>query len=278
MLEKLVEYWLDNANERGYQPVFTQIILAQGHRVMHSTRHSAIEFGKDIITIDRDGTPCAFQLKGNPGSRLTLAQHREIAGQLNELVNQPIVYPGVPTRIWHKSYLVTNGEVEEEVQRAIDDFNRGQERAGYPDRKLEMISRGSLLKWIIDLGDALWPSQVESGQPLIELLAARGDGEFRFLPLHHLFQSILLLDDKSPDKAIPASDLRRRCISAALITELALHSYRHKQNHLAVAYAWTMCCLYLVAACERQGKSFGRNAKDIFSVAKTAAFDALAAR
>ena len=275
MLEKLAEYWLDSANERGYQSVFLQALLANGHRVIHSTRHSAIEYGKDVVTIDSNGTPCAFQLKGNPGTRLTLKQYRKIAGQLNELVNQPIVYPGVPKSKWHKSYLVTNGEIEEEVQRAIDDFNEGQDRAGFNDRKLEIISRGTLLKWVIDLGTSLWPSEVETSRPLVQLMAEDGKGEFEFQALHQLYISILALDDEKPTAPMPASQLKRRCTSAALITELALHSYRHKENHLAAINAWTMCCAYLIAACERQSKSFDRNASKIFEVSKTAAFEAL---
>ena len=70
--------------ERSYQAPFCQMLAADGHLVVHSTRHAAIEFGKDIITIGRDGVPCAFQLKGNPGSRLILRQLRDIRPQLLE--------------------------------------------------------------------------------------------------------------------------------------------------------------------------------------------------
>jgi hypothetical protein len=65
VIERLVEYWLDSASERSYQPAFVQILVSDGHRVLHSTRHSPIEFGKDVISIAPDGVPCAFQLKGN---------------------------------------------------------------------------------------------------------------------------------------------------------------------------------------------------------------------
>ena len=108
MLERLLEYWLDSVNERSYQAAFCQLLAAQGFKILHSTRHMPIEFGKDVIAVGPDGVTCAYQLKGNPGSRLTLNQFREIAPQLNELVTQRIIFPGL-RRGPHRSYLVTNG-------------------------------------------------------------------------------------------------------------------------------------------------------------------------
>ncbi len=82
MLERLIEYWLDSATERSYQPAFVQMLVGEGHQILHSTRHASIEFGKDIVSIAPDGVPCAYQLKGNPGGRLTGSQLRDIASQL----------------------------------------------------------------------------------------------------------------------------------------------------------------------------------------------------
>ena len=76
MLERLLEGWLDNATERAYQTPFCQMLVARGHKVIHNTRHAPTEFGKDVITVDPDGRVCAFQLKGNPSTRLTLHQFR----------------------------------------------------------------------------------------------------------------------------------------------------------------------------------------------------------
>ena len=85
MHERLVEGWLDSANERSYQAPFCQMLVADGHRIIHTTRHAPIEFGKDIITVNPDGVTCVFQLKGNPGGRLTLTQFNEIYAQLSQL-------------------------------------------------------------------------------------------------------------------------------------------------------------------------------------------------
>lgn len=174
MLERLLEHWLDSVNERTYQSAFCQLLAAQGYKILHSTRHMPLEFGKEVIALGHDGIPCAYQLKGNPGGRLTLAQYREIAPQLNELVTQAIVYPGIPN-LPHRSYLVTNGLVEEEVQRAIDDYNRRLLQLSIPeDQHLRIISRGDLLAQLIQYGSAIWPVEISPLNSLLELLVCEG--------------------------------------------------------------------------------------------------------
>lgn len=104
MLEKLLENWLDSASEKSYQSSFVQMLAAQDYCVLHSTRHCALEYGKDIIAIAPDGTPCAFQLKGHPGGRLGLKEFRSnLQQQLIQLMSQPIEFPGVSEGVAHRS-------------------------------------------------------------------------------------------------------------------------------------------------------------------------------
>ena len=67
MIARLIEDWWDSASERAYQTAFCQMLAARGHQILHSTRHSPLEFGKDVISICPEGQACAFQLKGCPG-------------------------------------------------------------------------------------------------------------------------------------------------------------------------------------------------------------------
>ena len=174
MQERLIEHWLDSIGERGYQAAFVQMLAGEGHTVVHSTRHSPIEFGKDVISVDADGVPCAFQLKGNPGARLTLTQWREIMPQITELVEQPIVYPGIPDTP-HKCFIVTNGEVDEEVQRAVDDLNRGYERRKlHPNQRVFVVSRGTLLKWTNKHAGDYWPDDFSVHEKLIKMYNVDG--------------------------------------------------------------------------------------------------------
>lgn len=63
MIERVVENWLTSITERGYQIPFTQILTLEGHKVLYVSKHGQMEQGKDIITVDAQGHPCAFQLK-----------------------------------------------------------------------------------------------------------------------------------------------------------------------------------------------------------------------
>ena len=186
MNERLVENWLDSVNERTYQVPFCQLLCAKGHRILHSSRHSPIELGKDIISIAPDGVLCAYQLKGNPGTRLTLSQYREIEPQLLQLVNYSIPHPALPRTKKHRSYLVTNGFVEEETIHAINQMNEGFIRDGFFNRKLEVIQRGDLLRDFYDMGLNLWPSDLAEINLLLELIVSDGRGLIEKEKLHTL--------------------------------------------------------------------------------------------
>ena len=65
---------MDSQTERRYQPAFIQMLVSEGWAVLHNTRHSPIEFGKDVIAHNPSGVLHCFQLKGNPGSRVTKSE------------------------------------------------------------------------------------------------------------------------------------------------------------------------------------------------------------
>jgi hypothetical protein len=272
--ERLVENWLDSVNERVYQIPFCQILCAKGHRILHSSRHSPIEFGKDIISIAPDGVSCAYQLKGNPGSRLTLAQYRNIESQLFELINHPITHPSVPRRKPHRSYLVTNGLIEEETIQAINLMNAGLVRDGFPHRKLEVIQRGDILKECGELGLSLWPSELKEVTLLLELIVSDGRGHISTEKLHALLISILRLEEGKKEK-LKAENIRRRITSTALLIPVALKNYSLRENHFATVCAWVMFCSYAISACERYGVDFTRNASPSINIGLIAIKDAL---
>lgn len=244
MIEKLLENWLDSASERSYQPVFVQMLAAQGYRVIHSTRHAALEFGKDVLAIAPDGRGCAFQLKGHPGGKLGLREfQREIQPQLVQMASQAVVYPGFP-KGGHRSFLVSSGYFEEEVQRAVDDLNR----AGYRSR-IELISRGDLIKWANDLGTSLWPSELTEVRTLLELFLANPKNPGPVEKLADLLRHVLI--EGRGKRSLKKAELERRCASAALLAGIVSTSFLAARNHYAVVAAWTMFCVTTIGACAR---------------------------
>lgn len=269
MIEKLIENWLDSASERSYQAVFVQMLSAHGYRVVHSTRHTALEFGKDVLAIAPDGKGCAYQLKGNPGGRLGLNQFRqEIQPQLVQLMSQAVVFPGFPNEP-HRAYLVSNGYFEEEVQRAVSDLNLGP----YPS-KVSLISRGDLLAWCEKLGTSLWPSELGDDRLLLELFLSNPRDVLPTTMLSRLIGKLLALEPLEA-KFSGQPEFLRAITSAALLTGIATSRFAEAENHFAVASAWVLFAISIIAAGEKHGFKLREPALRTLRLAEAATVDAL---
>lgn len=271
MLEKLLENWLDSANERSYQSSFVQMLATQGYCVLHSTRHCGLEFGKDVIAIAPDGVPCAFQLKGNPGRRLGLNEFRsDLQPQLIQLISQPIIFPGIPEGMPHRSLLVSNGYFDEEVHRAVDDLNRGPYLS-----KLSLIGRGQLIAWANDLGVNLWPTEMSNIRDLLEVFLHDGRDLLPTKRLASMLEEMLAM--RLSDTPLKPAQLERSTHSAALITGVATHQFAKEDNHFAVASAWCLFAVSVIASHQRSGLKMNAKSKGALLLAEQAAKDSLVA-
>lgn len=271
MIEKLLENWLDNASERSYQAVFVQILSARGFQVIHSTRHTALEFGKDILAIDPEGTVCAYQLKGTPGGKLGLGAFRaEIQPQLVQLMTQCPVFPGIPEGV-HSSFLVNNGYFQEEVTHAIDTLNRNP---AFPS-KVTLIDRGHLLGWCKELGTSLWPSELQNTRDLLELFLCDPKDLLPTKKLASLLEALFELHQAEPI-VLKLSELERRAASAALLTGIATAPFAESSNHLAVAFAWTLFSTTLISAVEKHGQRLSGSLEQTLRLAELTIGDSLA--
>ena len=270
MIEKLIENWLDSASERSYQPVFVQILTARGYRVVHSTRHTVLEYGKDVLAIAPDGSGCAFQLKGNPGGRMGLNEfRRDIQPQLIQLISQPVVSPGFPSAS-HKSFLVSNGYFEEEVQRAVDDLNQGPYMSN-----IALISRGKLICWCQDIGTSLWPSELNDDRLLLELYLTNPKDVLPVGKLSRLIRKVLKLNSED-DRLSGKPEFNRVVSSAALLVGITTSGFAEADNHFAVVSAWTLFAVNIIAAGEKHGFELNGIALESLELAESATCDALA--
>ena len=247
MLEKVIENWLDKTTELSYQQPFCYMLSAEGHTIIHSTRHPAMELGKDIITIAPDETPCAYQLKtGN----ISLRKWRdEVSSQTDDLVCGQINHPSVDTSKYHRSYFVTNGRIEEEVSRAIDDRNRAWESQNQPYRRLETIVRGELFAKAKELGTDLWPSELNDTKTLLEMFLESGQGVLPKEKLASLFESTFQLDGEGePSEAY----CKRVMASAGLLCAIATSNFSNENNYVAEIEAWMLYISYVFALVERR--------------------------
>jgi hypothetical protein len=253
---------LDSSNERSYQAPFCQILSHRGYTILHSTRHHPIEFGRDIVALDADGTPCAFQLKGNPSGRLSLRQFRTVEIQLFELASHPLIFPGITTERRHRAALVTNGEVDEDVHLALRNLNQRLRRQRLP--QIELITRGRLLAWAKDLGVDLWPSELEHVSILLELLVENGRHLLPIGKFHNLVATSLGLN---APKRIPRPILQRRIHSAGVLVGIALKNFSASDNHWAIISGWVLYASYVIAACERFDVSYKNNGAGAVNIA-----------
>lgn len=263
MLERLLEFWLDSASERSYQPAFVQILVTEGYRVVHNTRHGPIEFGKDVVALSPKGELCLFQLKGNPRSRLTHAQLREIQPQLLELATYAPATPDLP-REPRRNFLVTNGEIDEEAELAINALNAGLIEKGYS--KIEIIRRGELLARAQAVGNALWPVSIASAGIVIQLLAQEGDDRLPRALFHELLSDTLNLRSETLKKA----EIDRSVPVAALLVSLGITKFAQRGNWLSCVESWLMFIAHVIAVHERTSHSFSATTKSSIEIARFA--------
>jgi hypothetical protein len=98
--------------------------------VVHVSSHNRVELGKDVLAVDKKGTPCAFQLKGGD---ITMTKWRDdVEKQMLDLAYGKVKHPSIDPSKRHRPFLVTNGQIDETVVRALGDVNETLEERGLP--------------------------------------------------------------------------------------------------------------------------------------------------
>jgi hypothetical protein len=251
VLERVLETWLDKANERSFQVPFCHSLAFEGYKVIHMSRHCGMELGKDILAIAPDGTPCAYQLKGVNGGKLTLGKWRDdLEKQMYALAMGQVVHPSISTKKPHRSYLVINGEFDEEVSRAIDDFNAARSRERNRHLRIYTIVKGELLDRFKRLQTDLWPTELSDTKTFLELFLETGKSSLPRPKLASLFESVLPFS-KGNGKAPSQQQCARSIASCAILCSTAISSFSNANNHVAEFEAWTLYLAYVLALAER---------------------------
>lgn len=244
MLERLVENWLTRTTERALEIPFCQMLTAEGHRVVHLSRHGPFEQGKDIISVDPNGLVCAYQLK-SIGPKLNQHQWEELVPQITRLVEIPVTHPSVIPGSPHEPFFVVNGELDEEVRREIADRNSAWTARNY--RPLRTIVRGELLTRLTTLQTAFWPSPLTFERDLLQLFLSDGRACLD-KPRHLSFLSRLVpLGEDAPEPR----ELPRSLASAAIFNTYALAPHTEADNHVAVVEGWTVFIALLTAVASK---------------------------
>ena len=230
MIERAIENWLINTNERNYQAPFCQVLLSQGHKIIYVSSHRPMEQGKDIITIDKDGGCCAYQLKTGD---IDLKKWREILGEVKELMELPVVHPSVDKSRLHKAFLVSNGEITDEVRIQIDQINEDNKRKDRKYSYLDVINGKALLREFIGAQGEFIPKELEDFDLFLKLFLADGTD---FLPKEKYFEFLnqVIFRDVRGQRANATNAIS----SSIIMLAYALHPYQVKENSYALFEAW----------------------------------------
>lgn len=231
MIERAIENWLTKTNERNYQAPFCQVLLHKGHKVIYVSSHRSMEQGKDIITVDNAGNPCAYQLKTGD---IDLKKWRDILGEVKELIELPIIHPSVDKSKRHKSFLVMNGEITDEVRIQIDQINEDNQRKERKYSYLDIIDGKMLLKEFVDAQGKFIPKELSDFNLFLNIYLSDGTG---FFPKGKYFS---ILDNTILVKTTNQTSEAFNAISSSIIvTAYLLNHFQIANNYYALFEAWT---------------------------------------
>ncbi|PWN06711.1 hypothetical protein [Rhodohalobacter mucosus] len=263
MLERIVENWLTNASERSFQLPFCYTLQNKNHRILHLTRHRPIEFGKDVITIDENDEYHAFQLKqGN----ITQRVFTELLPQLNQLCYLNLAHPHIHKDAIYTPYLVTNGKIDEEVYRQLEDLNSGLDKAKRP--KLVLLQYDDLYTDFLELGANLWPSELSDYKKLIEFSILDGKENFSTNKFIDLLEHQLEINTDEVGEIKNKPSTKRNITSAALLTAFAVSNYIEEENHVAIIECWTIYIAQIVSIVNKLELNID-HFKEAIEIAKT---------
>lgn len=248
MKERIIENWLDNASEISFQIPFCYMLANEGYKIIHITRHCAMEMGKDVIAISPNNVPCAYQLKSATGKRITLNEWNKNREQITSLIENAINHPSVSSDQVHESWFVTNKNLDEEVSIAINQMNQMNINRGRPEFQLKTIVRGELFEKAINLESNLWPTELENINLMLELIVGSGRSNLNKPKYCRLLESILPVGKQSQ---ISRAECIRSITSSALICSLTLKRYEESKNNVALIEGWTIYTAYVLAVADR---------------------------
>ena len=239
MVERLIENWLTNSGERGYELPFAQLLASEGHQILQGPVHHPFEHGKDILTFAANGELHAYQLKGPDLSNLR--DFENIQGQLLALAGTAITHPAVtPARPADRVFLVTNATLTPPVRDRIEKFNISIVSSGWPP--IEPIECERLLARFVAAHGNYLPQSLPDIRTLLEFYY--GDPASLF-PVHQ-FARYLNTILPFPPRNVSNPACRQAIASATLLTAYAATNWTKAENHLAVAQAWLTACITLM--------------------------------
>lgn len=243
MIERAIENWLTKTNERNFKIPFCQALAQQGHTLVFISADRPMEQGKDLVAIAPNGDVCAYQLKtGDIG----LGSWRAMKPQIDELTQIPIVHPNIDKTKNHKSFLVLNGKISDEVRFQIAQINEANVARNRGDSHLEVIEIDQLLKNLHDAQGRFVPHDLADFKSFLELCLAPGREQLDKAKFFSFLNNSLFSE-------IPRqkADALNAISSGVILTAYAMSGPEQEKNNFALFEAWTALGASIVRYAER---------------------------
>ena len=208
-----------------------------------------MEQGKDIITRDKSGCIHAFQLKTGD---INQGFWRNIKGEIDALIQLPIVHPSVQKDDGHRAYLVCNGEITDEVRFEIDQINEDNVRRIRGYAYLNVITFPELLGMFIQAQGEFLPKNIEEFRAFLSLHLSDGRD---FLDKNELAK--FLVSSVFTSGITRKSDKIHAISSSVVLLSHLLKSFQEENNHLALFEAWGLLASEIVVFAESNKLSEG---------------------
>lgn len=242
MIERVVEDWLTSVSERHFEVPFAQLLERQGSHVIHlASPHGPMEQGKDIIAIDANRRPVAFQLKsGNLNLDNWRNPTQPLKGQVEDLLDLPIQHPSVRPGTPHTSYLVTTGLLDETLRQTIVTYNLGRLQQGKSE--LFLLTRGELSRMILDCIGTFLPGSLAQLRDFLKLWLSDG----RSMPARSEVAGFLAERARQHGGRLGQRQLKETSAELVLLATYLASPYQQVQNHISEIEVWTLCAAQLL--------------------------------
>lgn len=200
-----------------------------------------MEQGKDVICSDKSGDIHAYQLKtGN----INLSVWRTIRGEIQELIEIPVVHPSVSKDVVHRAYLVCNGELTDEVRIQIDQINADNIRKSRNYAYLDVLTFTNLLEMFVDAQRGFLPNSIEDFNAFLSLYLSDGRDCVDKTALAKFLKCTVLCDNGS------TSDKTHAVSSSIILLSHLLKPFQDAKNHMANFEAWGLLASEIVVFAE----------------------------
>lgn len=245
-LERVIEDWLTRSDERSYQASFVSLLLRSGHTIKYVSKHSSLEFGKDIVSVSPSGELTAYQLKAGDIGLTSWRKMREEVFELSE------VRYGSPTgrkRRPQRCFLVTTGTIHDPVQEQLRDHNEENREKNFAP--IEVVERPELVRMFMDVFTEFFPKAVGSFNDLVRVYLSDGAG-----PLDKaLFCSVL--QGVAPDQN-SKTKTSRTLSNLVVAAEFASTPFRLSENHISIMDVWILTACRIVSLARHLGLKPGQ--------------------